>query len=109
MGLARHPDGALGNTCSPLGGRYSAGLQGLKSHLKTSQEYFQAYFWLLYNGSQLLVLPVLSRKLKIPNMTIASLSSVSRAAYFGLLAIATEERRGEVAPTRFNFSFNERN
>ena len=26
-----------------------------------------------------------------------------------LLAIATEERRGEVAPTRFNFSFNERN
>ena len=53
-------------------------------------EYFQAYFWLLYNGSQLLVLPLLSRKLKMPSMTIASLSSVSRSAYFGLLAIATK-------------------
>ena len=51
---------------------------------------FQAYFWLLYNGSQLLVLPLLSQKLKMPNMTIASLSSVSRVAYFGILAIATE-------------------
>ena len=50
----------------------------------------QAYFWLLYNGSQLLILPLLSQKLKIPNMTIASLSSVSRAAYFGILAMATE-------------------
>ena len=49
---------------------------------------FQAYFWLLYNGSQLLILPLLSQKLKMPNMTIASLSSVSRAAYFGILAIA---------------------
>ena len=50
----------------------------------------QAYFWLLYNGSQLLMLPLLSRKLKMPSMTIASLSSISRSAYFGLLAIATE-------------------
>ena len=50
----------------------------------------QYYFWLLYNGSQLLILPLLSNKLKIPNMTIASLSSVSRATYFGILAIATE-------------------
>ena len=52
--------------------------------------FFQAYFWLLYNGSQLLILPLLSQKLKMPNMTIASLSSVSRVAYFGILAIATE-------------------
>ena len=90
MGLARYPHGALGNTCSPMGGGYSARLQGLQSHHKTSLEYFQAFFWLLYNGSQLLVLPLLSRKLKIPSMTIASLSSVSRAAYFGILAIATK-------------------
>ena len=90
MGLARYPHGALGNTCSPLGGRYSARLQGLQSHHKTSPEYLQAYFWLLYNGSQLLVLPLLSQKLKMPSMTIASLSSVSRAAYFGILAIATK-------------------
>ena len=52
--------------------------------------FFQAYFWLLYNGSQLLILPLLSNKLKIPKMTIASLSSVSRAAYFGILALAIE-------------------
>ena len=47
----------------------------------------QAFFWLLYNGSQLVALPLLSRLL--PGMTIAALSSVSRAAYFGILAVAT--------------------
>ena len=62
----------------------------LLAELKTPPAYFQAYFWLLYNGSQLLVLPLLSRKLKMPSMTIASLSSVSRVAYFGLLAIANK-------------------
>ena len=89
MGLARHPHGALGNTCPPLGGRYFVRLQGLQSDLLLIK-YFQAYFWLLYNGSQLLVLPLLSRKLKMPSMTIASLSSISRAAYFGIMAIATK-------------------
>lgn len=30
LGLAGHPHGAVGNTCTPLGGRYPARLQGLQ-------------------------------------------------------------------------------